>query len=87
MFYAIIFAVVVLVGAGIGYTFGVSKRDAITKTRDRQYKELVREIDMKDLELLELKRLEEVYGRALRDIARGQSLPEVTATIALKDNN
>lgn len=85
MFLAIILAVVVLVAAAIGYTAGVAKGDGISKTRNRQYKDMVREVDEKDAALLDLRRRNSIYETALRDIASGRSLPEVTASIALKD--
>lgn len=87
MFYAIIFAIVVLAAAGIGYTLGVSKRDSITKTRNAAYKELTKEVDDVQSELLELSTTTRRYEKALREIARNGpgTIPEITASIALNN--
>lgn len=87
MFYALIFIAILAVCCLGSYGLGYSRRDAVTKTREKAYERMSQEVDSQDAELLELRRSNTVYLKALRHIASGSDrIPEITASIALNDN-
>lgn len=78
------------VGAGIffiGFLVGRTRASDFDRTRSRQYKEAVADLDNERDERLELARQVEVAKRGFNQILRNDSMAEITASMALNDMN
>ena len=79
-----------LVGAGlffIGFLTGRTRASDFDRTRRRQYKEAVADLDTERDARLESDRQIEIAKRALNQILRNNNLAEITASMALNDMN